>query len=268
MLKVGHEWLVCEKHDIVQWLNSKNAPGRKKCDNHKGWHMEYPVLIDGIFPKWTQQSSYVALHSEFIKYSLNYCYLKSIILVLLKTWKWQMYTWHFQGFYKDIRKSLTRYTPITFVPLERRPKFLCPFTRTTSCPPSWPPGLLQCPFVHPGFLSFLPALTCSTFVPTLGPGDKICFFHLELPFPIPIVQISPSHAALTCTVTSSEKAFLNTHSKNPHVPWVPAKAYSLPYLFGWFSLQDLPLLENYFIYSLASYLSPPVELNFARPCLS
>lgn len=262
MLKVGHERLVFEKHYIVQWLNPKNATGRKKCDNHKGWHMEYPVQIDGILPKWTQQFSYVALHSEFVKYSLNYGYLKSIILVLLETRKWQMCTWCSHGFYKDIRKSLTRYTPMTFVPLERRPKFLCSFTRTTRCPPSSPPRLLQ--YAPWYILGSFPFSQRSMFVPTLGPGDKIFFFHLESPFPIPIGQISPSHSALTYTVTSSEKAFLDTHPKNPLLPRVPAKTYSLSYLFGWFSSQHLTLLDSYFVYSLLYYLSPPVELNFTR----
>lgn len=161
-----------------------------------------------------------------------------------------MYTWCFQGFSKDIGKSLTRYTPITCPTWKktRVSELLYKDHKLPSTLTPWPAA--TCPFVHPGFLSFLPG---STFVPILGPGDKICFFHLESPFPISIGQISPSHSALTYTVTSSEKAFLNTHSKNPLLPWVPAKAYSLSYLFGWFSSQHLPLLENYFIYSLAYY---------------
>lgn len=43
----------------------------------------------------------------------------------------------------------------------------------------------------------------------LPPGIAFPYFHSADP---------PSHSALTYTGTSSEKAFLNTHSKNPLYP--------------------------------------------------
>lgn len=104
----------------------------------------------------------------------------------------------------------------------------------------------------------------SMFVPTLGPGDKIYFFHLESPFPISIGHISPSHLALNYTVSSSEKAFLDTHPKNPLLPQIPAKSYSILFICLIFFTTLTPLLDRYFIYSLANYLYPPVELNFTR----
>lgn len=134
-----------------------------------------------------------------------------------------------------------------FVPLERKPKFLCLFTRATRCPPSSRPSLLQCAPLHAP--DSFPFFQCSTFVPALGPGDRM--------FLLPRIFLPYFHRA---DFSWSFGSYLNCHLFREDFPEYPIQRIS----FYPESLQKLPLilltllilvqrlslLENYFRYSL------------------
>lgn len=101
---------------------------------------------------------------------------------------------------------------MTSVPLERKPKFVCWFMRTTSWPLSLLPSLWYLPLRtrHAGLLSFPPGLrVCSHFRTWTQDGS----FTWDLLPLISIGIISPCHSASTWSVTSSELSFPNTPSE-------------------------------------------------------
>lgn len=151
---------------------------------------------------------------------------------------------------------------MTSVPLERKPKFVCWFMRTTSWPLSLLPSLWYLPLRtrHAGLLSFPPGLrVCSHFRSWTQDGS----FTWDLLPLISIGIISPCRSASTWSVTSSELSFRTLHLKGFLLPWASVKNLLSILLLKLFS-QHLLLSENHLVYSFAYFLYSTLEQNLHK----